>query len=245
MHVWKPPSFDAPLPPLPEPLDFVSPIDGEPAAATPVAQPVPSISVQELQAVRAKAHQEGFLRGLQEGLEEGRVQGEALGRDEGFKAGLQEGREQGLAQGAEEGRERVVALAQALQQSIDSLVQLPMALERPLTEWVYQTACRLSGQSAMAREHFVHAVQEALMRLPRPGETLFLRIPVQDLALWQSLVSEVPAGMAVTLVEDPHLDSGHAHLEVAGARVDLGAAARDALVRSALGLLPVATETRD
>ena len=78
-----------------------------------------------------------------------------------------------------------------------------------------------------------------LMRLPHPGETLFLRIAQSDLALWQQLPSQVPAGMAVSLLEDPHLAPGHAYLEVAGTRVDVGTAARDALVRSALGLLPV------
>lgn len=244
MDVWKPPSFDAPLPPLPEPFNFAAVTDDVPVQP-PSVESVPSISLQDLQALRSKAHQEGFVRGLQEGLEEGRIQGEALGREEGLKVGLQEGRAAGIEQGLAEGRERISALSQSLQQAIDSLVQMPGALERSLTEWVYQTARRLAGQEGMARQPFVSAVQEALMRMPRPGETLFLRIPGPDLALWQSLVDEAPAGMVVTLVEDPHLATGHAYLEVAGARVDVGAAARDALVRSALGLLPVATEARD
>ena len=243
MHVWKPPSFDAPLPPLPEPLSFDAlSIDEASVRRTAPASNGPSL--QELQAVRAKAHQEGFVRGLQEGLAEGRLQGESLGREEGIKAGVTFGHAEGLAQGLQEGRERVEALCQSLQQSIDSLMHLPLALEKSLTDWVYQTASRLAGQEAMGREPFVQAVQEALMRMPRPGETLFLRISPQDLGLGQKLVQDAPAGMALTLLEDPYLQVGHAYLEVAGTRVDVGAAARDALVRSALGLLPVAADSR-
>lgn len=236
MYAWKPPSFDAPLPAMPEPLA----LDSLPAAAGSAGAPASARApVQDLQTLRAKAHQEGFVRGLQEGLLEGRSQGEALGREEGFKAGLQEGRDQGLAQGLQEGRERVAQLSASLQVALDSLKQLPPALEQSLTDWVYQTACRLAGQETMAREPFVQAVQEALMRLPRPGETLFLRIPSRELALWTELAQDALAGMAVSLLEDAQLQPGHAYLEVAGTRVDVGAAARDALVRSALGLLPL------
>jgi hypothetical protein len=80
--------------------------------------------------------------------------------------------------------------------------------------------------------------------MPQPGETLFLRISEQDLTMWQRLQQDLPTGMAMTLLEDSHLVPGHAYLEVAGTRVDVGAAARDALVRSALGLLPLAADKR-
>lgn len=241
MHTWKPPSFDAPLPSMPEPwsLDAAPSAAGSTTALTAVT--APRVSAQELQALKAKAHQEGFVRGLQEGLLEGRVQGEALGREEGLKAGWQEGRATGLEQGQQEGREQIAQLSHSLQSALDGLTQLPPALESSLADWVYQTACRLAGRDAMAREPFVQAVQEALMRLPRPGETLFLRIPSRELELWKDLAQEALVGIAVTLLEDSQLQPGHAYLEVAGTRVDVGAAARDALVRSALGLLPLAT----
>lgn len=237
MYAWKPPSFDAPLPSMPAPLS----LDAAPSSAAPGAALAPRQSPQELQAIKAKAHQEGFVRGLQEGLLEGRSQGEALGREEGLKAGFQEGQAQGLAQGLQQGRERVLELSHALQLGLDSLASLPPALESSLTDWVYQTACRLAGREAMAREPFVQAVQEALLRMPRPGETLFLRIPSGDLSLWKDLAQDAFVGMVVTLLEDSQLQAGHAYLEVAGTRVDVGAAARDALVRGALGLLPLAS----
>jgi flagellar assembly protein FliH len=238
MRTWKPPSFDAPLPPLADLLGYPDEaplaVNEEPAKSSKLAE-------GELQALRARSHQEGFVRGLQEGLQEGRAQGEALGREEGLKLGIAEGRGQGFEQGLAEARESLAGLSKALESVLSMLDDLPRQLEPALIEWVYQTAVRLSGQPAMAREPFVQAVQEALMRLPHPGETLFLRISQSDLALWQQLPDQLPAGMAVTVLDDPHLAQGHAYLEVAGTRVDIGAAARDALVRSALGLLPVSS----
>lgn len=235
MQAWKPPSFDEPLPPLPQAMDFADPALSAMVPRTASVLPTEG----ELQALRSRAHQEGFVRGLQEGLEEGRLQGEAVGREEGLRAGLEQGRAEGFEQGLAAARDRVVELSQALTVSIEALDKLPQSLEPALTDWVYQTAVRLAGQPALAREPFVQAVQEALMRLPHPGETLFLRIAQTDLQLWKQLQQQVPVSMAVSLLEDPHLAPGHAYLEVAGTRVDVGAAARDALVRSALGLLPV------
>lgn len=239
MHAWKPPSFDE----LSQPFAanrVAAPLPVE--VAEPVAVVAPAPNLQDLQAIRAKAHQEGFVRGLQEGLTEGRAQGEALGRDEGLRLGREQGHALGLEQGLQEGRDRIAQLTASMQQLIGEFSQLPASLEPALLDWVYQTAKHLAGQDGMAREPFANAVQEALLRLPRPGETLFLRIPSQEHALWQNLTQDMSAGLAVTLLEDPQLAAGHAYLEVAGARVDVGAAARDALVRSALGLLPVSTE---
>jgi flagellar assembly protein FliH len=241
MYLWKPPSFDEPLPPLPAELVLpqrTSELDVGGAAAT---RSIETWS-QDLQNLKVKAHQEGFLRGLQEGLAEGRLQGEALGREEGWKSGVEEGRAQGFAQGVQDSRERLMALTQSLELALSGLSDLPHQLEPALTEWVYETSLRLAGQQSMAREPFVNAVQQALMRLPRPGETLFLRVATQEMALWQQVAEQLPAGMVLSLLDDPHLECGHAYLEVSGARIDIGSAARDALVRSAMGLLAISSE---
>lgn len=241
MHLWKPPSFDEPLPPLPGALEMPQTEALETNSPLVLAHSAEGLS-HDLKSMRAKAHQEGFLRGLQEGLAEGRLQGEAIGRDEGWKSGVEEGRSQGFAQGLQNSQERVANLTSRLEQALDALSDLPTQLEPALTDWVYETGRRLAGQQSMAREPFVSAVQEALMRLPRPGETLFLRVASPDLDLWHQVAGQLLAGMTVSLIDDPHLESGHAYLEVAGARVDIGSAARDALVRSALGLLAMSSD---
>ena len=74
MHLWKPPSFDEPLPPLPDVLVMPERLSPGLGAENMAQCSAESLS-QDRQSLKAKAHQEGFLRGLQEGLAEGRLQG--------------------------------------------------------------------------------------------------------------------------------------------------------------------------
>ena len=194
-------------------------------------------SVDEVQNIRAKAHQEGFARGLQDGLAEGRVQGVELGRQEGLEVGRAEGHEAGYQQGYDAGVADVQRHLEGLRQVLSTLTELPDDIEVELTSWVYETALRLSGQQSMDRGVFAAAVQEALMRLPRPGEQLFVRISPADQVMWSRLIQENHSFHAV-LQEDPELTSGQAYVDVGGTTLDVGASARRALVQSALGLLP-------
>jgi len=81
-------------------------------------------------------------------------------------------------------------------------------------------------------------LQDVLTRLPKPGEALVMRVPQADLQSWQSVLTDGPSRFAVALQADESLEPGHAFVEFNGSRLDVGARARQALVRSALGLLP-------
>jgi len=194
------------------------------------AEPVPA-------AVGMTAHQESFARGLQEGLEEGRAQGLAMGRQEGYEQGQPEGFQAGFQQGFQSGVERVESLTTELKSLIDALQALPRAVENELIELSYAIALRLAGKETLDRQVFVRAVQEALMRLPRPGENLMLRIPEAEWEYWNELAGEGAQGLRFSIIPDPATATGHAFVELDGARVDVGLKARQALVRSALGLL--------
>lgn len=183
------------------------------------------------------AHQELFVRGLQEGLEEGRLQGLAMGRQEGFEKGQAEGFQAGFQQGFQSGSDRVMALSSDLKKLIDQLQELPAAFERDLVELSYSTALRLAGKETMDRQVFVRMVQDALMRMPKPGDSLMLRIPETEWSDWNELVGEMAQGLRFAIVPDNAVASGHAYVEYDGARIDVGLNARQALVRSALGLL--------
>ena len=181
--------------------------------------------------------QELFLRGLQEGLEEGRQQGLALGREEGFDQGRQDGFQAGFQQGYQSSLEKIEALTTSLQGLVTALSQLPSDIEASLNELVYETALRLAGKESMDRSVFQRALQDVLTRLPRPGDSLVMRVPQADLDSWQAVVADGPSRFALALQVDESLEPGHAFVEVQGARLDIGARARQALVRSALGLL--------
>jgi hypothetical protein len=88
----------------------------------------------------------------------------------------------------------------------------------------------------MERAPFVMAVQEALMRLPRPGENLYLRLRAQEVEAWRKIVEDPGLPFNCTILVDADVRPGHAYVEVSGARIDVGAEARIALVKAALGL---------
>jgi flagellar assembly protein FliH len=202
--------------------------------ATPQEATVPTVDA--MQNIHAKAHQEGFARGLQEGVVEGQKQGLELGHQEGLELGRKQGFEAGYQQGYDSGLNDLKNHLQGLRSVLNTLSELPHDIESALTSWVYETALRLSGQSSLDRNSFASAVQEALMRLPRPGEQLFVRVSPADMVAWSQLATESSSFVSV-LQPDPELQAGQAFVEIGGTTLDLGVHARRALVKSALGLL--------
>jgi flagellar assembly protein FliH len=231
MNRWSPPSFD-----------------GEPATTehTPGQSSVRHLdealmvlpSVNEVDAIRGKAYQDAYARGLQEGLTEGHAQGAAKGREEGIEQGRTEGFQLGYQQGYQSGIKDIEHMSKEMQRVMSELQSLPQAFQTALPEWVYETALRLAGKEQMDRSVFVAAVQEALMRLPRPGENLVVGVPPAELEAWQSLLSHPDMPFQSLVRPDAELSKGFAYVLVDGTRLDVGISARDALVRSALGLLP-------
>ena len=231
MNRWSPPSFDGDhaAPDLATGREF-SRLAEDGSIALP--------SVNEVDAIRGKAYQDAYARGLQEGLTEGHAQGAAKGREEGIEQGRTDGFQLGYQQGYQSGIKDIEHMAAEMQRVMAQLQSLPQAFQTALPEWVYETALRLAGKEQMDRSVFVAAVQEALMRLPRPGENLIVGVPPAELEAWQSLLSHPDMPFQSLVRPDADLSNGFAYVLVDGTRLDVGISARDALVRSALGLLP-------
>jgi len=208
---WEPPSFDPPKPPKP-----------------PKVAPIHYPTVEEVEAIRHDAYEEAYELGSNEGFVEGRTagynEGKATGYDEGYKAGYQDAEQETLR------------LQNALGQLLESLVGMPEAIAAPLTQFSFEIASRLSANSSMERAPFVMAVQEALMRLPRPGENLYLRLRAEEVETWRRIVEDPGLPFNCTILVDADVRPGHAYVEVSGARIDVGVEARIALVKAALGL---------
>ena len=231
MNRWSPPSFDG------EPA--TSDLNIVPASVRHMGDATLFLpSVNEVDAIRGKAYQDAYARGLQEGLTEGQAQGTAKGREEGIEQGRTEGFQLGYQQGYQSGIKDIEHMSKEMQRVMAQLQSLPQAFQTALPEWVYETALRLAGKEQMDRSVFVAAVQEALMRLPRPGENLIVGVPPAALEAWQSLLSHPDMPFQSLVRPDADLSKGFAYVLVDGTRLDVGISARDALVRSALGLLP-------
>ena len=231
MNRWSPPSFDG------EPATSELQL-GQDAAVQVGEAIMVWPSVNEVDAIRGKAYQDAYARGLQEGLQEGKAQGAAKGREEGIQEGRTEGFQLGYQQGYQSGLKDIEHMTAEMQRVMAQLQTLPEAFQLALPEWVYETALRLAGKEQMDRSVFVAAVQEALMRLPRPGENLIVGVPPAELEAWQSLLTHPDMPFQSMVRPDADLSKGFAYVLVDGTRLDVGISARDALVRSALGLLP-------
>jgi len=214
---WEPPSFDPPQPPKP-----------------PKVAPIYYPTVEEVEAIREAAYKEAYELGSNQGFVEGRAagydEGKASGHEEGYKTGYQDAEEETLR------------LQNALGQLLEAVSGMPEAIAEPLTQFSFEIASRLSANSSMERAPFVMAVQEALMRLPRPGENLYLRLRAQEVETWRKIVEDPGLPFNCTILVDADVRPGHAYVEVSGARIDVGVEARIALVKAALGLDGVAIQ---
>jgi flagellar assembly protein FliH len=231
MNRWSPPSFDG------EPATFEQNAGADSSRLMQEALMVLP-TVNEVDAIRGKAYQDAYARGLQEGLSEGKAQGAAIGREEGIEEGRTAGFQVGYQQGYQTGLKDIESMSLEMHRVMSQLQSMPQAFQSALPEWVYDTALRLAGKEQMDRSVFVAAVQEALMRLPRPGENLTVGVPPAELETWQALLAHPDMPFQSLVRPDAELEKGFAYVLVDGTRLDVGMNARDALVRSALGLLP-------
>lgn len=214
---WLPPSFD---PPIPEP---------EPEIVWP--------TVEEIEAIREAARREGFDAGREEGF----AKGVGEGFTQGFEQGLAEGREKAY----DEHSQSIIELTQTLEVFINEIKDLPDTILEPITDLAWSIAERLSLGEQIDRAPFLHAVEEALMRLPAPGENLLLRVPPQQRAIWNEFLTKASLPFRMEILADAEQEAG-AYIEVEGTRIDVGPEARRALVLMAMGLLPRESQsTRD
>ncbi|MDM7942409.1 MAG: FliH/SctL family protein [Hydrogenophaga sp.] len=206
-RLWQPRSFDPAPPPPP---------------------PVPQLDPAEVEEVFRLAREQGHAEGLAAGL--------AQGHAEGLERGLVDGRAQGHLDAFQQAQPRLTNLTTSLQNTLDDIRGLPDAIAEPVVDLALMIAQRLSGSQQFERAAFVQAVQEALMHLPMPGERLLLRLGPADEATWAELLNNYRLPFGHAIVIDADVPAGRAYVEVGGTRLDIGPAAREALVRSALGL---------
>lgn len=213
---WQPPSFD-PKPPQ----SLVAPI-------VPTESVTPLPTVEEIETIRQAAYKEAQEQGYQDGLK----QGQELGHQQGTEAGARAGYQQAYDDAAKD----IKNVTTALQEILSAVKGMPEAIAAPLNELAYDIGVRIAGKESMERGPFVAAVQEALMRLPRPGENLFLRLRAEEVEIWKRIVEDPGLPFACTVLLDADVPPGHAYVELGGARIDVGYQARIAIVRTALGL---------
>jgi len=193
-------------------------------------------SLSNVERLWNSVREEAFLKGYQEGVEEGRRAGRELGIPEGQKEGRTEGYKEGYQAGFSEATNKLSAIGDALKSSLSEINMIPQMIKEDLVDLAYEIAMRLGSSTTLDKGAVERAVSEVFGQLPRSLQDFTVRVPMQDVAAWEAVLSSWENSPKPSVLGDSTLGSGAAFVEVGGVCLDIGIEARRALVRNALGL---------
>ncbi len=196
-----------------------------PADTAPALPPGFSLpSVEELEAMREAARQEGFAQGL----EEGRAQGHG------------EGRAQGYAEGAEAGQREAAAELEQLRQVAanfgDAIAQADETIARDVLDLALRLARGMVRTGFDVRpELILSVVRDAIDQLPVLQQPAVLTLNPQDAELVRHGMAEELTKGGWRIVENASIARGGCKVETATNQIDAQAAARWNRLTHALG----------
>ncbi|WP_018983427.1 flagellar assembly protein FliH [Salinimonas chungwhensis] len=167
-------------------------------------------TLQEIEAIRQSAQDEGYAEGKQAGFEEGKAEG----LEQGFEEGRAAGHAEGLQQGLDEAKIHIDAqseiwqsladslqdpLSQVTDESRQQLVQLAVALARTVIRHEVQTN----------EQVILQALAEGIKALPVNEKEYQIHMHPEDIALVEAhFGAETIAQKHWQLVESPALSRG-------------------------------------
>jgi len=181
-------------------------------------------SVEELEAMREAARQEGFAQGL----EEGRAQGQ------------HEGRAQGYAEGAEAGQREAAAELEQLRQIAanfgDAIAQADETIARDMLDLALRLARGMVRTGFDVRpELILSVVRDAIDQLPVLQQPAVLTLNPQDAELVRHGMAEELTKGGWRIIENASIARGGCKVETATNQIDAQAAARWNRLTHALG----------
>lgn len=153
-------------------------------------QPQP-LTLDDIEAIRQSAYEDGFQEGKQDGYQKGVEEGKLEGLATGHQEGLTQGLEQGLADGAikiEEQEKVWSSLIERLHNPLEKLddnaeyqlVRLATSLAEQITRCEVQTSPQI----------ILQALKQAVDALPISEQKLIINLHPEDLVFVQSAYSE-------------------------------------------------------
>lgn len=193
------------------------------AAAVPPSIDLPQIalpSVEELEAMREAARQDGYAQGLEEGR--------ATGHAEGYADGARQGKQQ-----AEHELEQLRSIAATFSDAVN-------AADETIAADVLELALRLAR--GMVRTAFdvrpeliLEVVRDAIDRLPALQQPAVMTLNPEDAVLVREGMADELAKGGWRIIEDSHIARGGCKVETASNQIDAQAQARWQRLTHALG----------
>ncbi|AKZ63015.1 flagellar assembly protein FliH [Herbaspirillum hiltneri N3] len=192
---WEMASFDEPQEEIPPPEEqFVEEIP-----------PPPALTLEEIEAIREQARQEGYAEGQQQGLQAGRV--------EGYMAGLQQGQTE-VNETIQHLRQIAVSFGTEVSQTSETMAPELLNLGLDISKAMIKTALSVKP------ELILPTISAAIHSLPSLQLPALLYLQPDDAALVREHLGEELGQNGWRIVEDPELQRGGCRMETGTNQVD-------------------------
>ncbi len=182
----------------------------EPPEADDDEEEVKPLTIEDVEAIRQAAYEEGFAEGKAEGF----TKGEAEGQEQGYQAGFEEGKNQGHEEGLESGtglmEEKAAHWNQLISQLDEPLKMLDAQVEQELIELVVAlTKAVIQTELKTNPDIILQSVKKAAEFLPFNTQKCQLLVNPDDFELIQSSYGEKELQRRQwQLFSDPNIEAG-------------------------------------
>jgi len=214
-----------------EMTSFDKPAARKPAAASAAEAPaMPQLppgyslpTIEEIEAIREAARQEGYAEGVAEGREAGHAEGLEAGRAEGQAAGYDDG----LAQGREEAAAETAQLQQIATTFADAVTGADDTIARDVLELALHLAKNMVRTAFHVRpELILPVVREAIDYLPSLQQPALLMLHPDDAEIVRAGIGHELDKSGWRIVEDAQLERGGCRVDTASNQIDAQIASR-------------------
>lgn len=195
---WEMASFD-------EPEELAATPPSEEAFVPEDVPPPPMLTLEEIEAIREQARQEGYTEGQQQGLQ--------AGRTEGYMAGLQQGQTE-VNETIQHLRQIAVSFGTEVAQSSETLAPELLDLGLDLSKAMLKTALGVKP------ELILPTVSDAIHSLPSLQLPALLHLHPEDAALVREHLGEDLQQHGWRIAEDADLDRGGCRIETGTNQID-------------------------
>ena len=197
----------------------------EPAPVDEESEPEPEqqpLTLEEIEAVRQAAYEDGFAEGREAGFAQGLEDGRLQGLQEGHQQGLEQGQTEGLALGQSLIDEQVTHWRALAEQLAQPLAELDEQVEQQLVYLAMRLAKTLIRHEVKTSpDLLLSSLKEAVALLPCAEEGITLSLHPDDLQLILDVYSEEECQRrGWTLQAEPALQRGDLQLASRTSSID-------------------------
>lgn len=180
-------------------------------------------TAEEIEAIRAAAHAEGFSQGQKDGHAQGAEEGFSQGHEEGLAKGLEEGTAQGLATGEEQAQQHLNSWVSLIDNIQNPVANVEKELEKELVLLAVSLAKGVIRSEVKTNTDLIfQALSEGLKALPIQEKHYQIHLHPDDIELVNNHFSpEEITKHRWDFIESPNLSAGGCEIVTQSNAVDI------------------------